>query len=82
MGSTSGGPQRNSQFRPPKPGAEFDGEIQHGTSYKFDNSQLGVVDKDGRAGVSSSSAYEHAFLQLQRQECFEINKRKDENLKS
>jgi Ca2+-binding EF-hand superfamily protein len=35
--------------------------VQTGQSYKF-SSSFGVADKDGRPGVSSSTAYEHAFL--------------------
>jgi hypothetical protein len=76
------GPQRDPKFRAPQPGAAFDGEIQNGTSYKFNNTQLNVVDSNGHAGVSSSTAYEHAFLQLQLQESFELIKRKDDNLKN
>ena len=53
-----------SNWRPPNPHPSIDGEVQTGQSYKF-SSSFGVTDKDGRPGVSSSTVYEHAFLQLQ-----------------
>jgi hypothetical protein len=53
------------KYRPPMPGQPgFDGDIQNGLSYKFDNTSLGVVDQNGHAGISNSNAREHAFLQL------------------
>ena len=34
-----------------------------------------VHNKDGKQGISASNVYEHAFLQLQLKEVFEINHR-------
>ena len=63
------------QFRPPQPHDAFDGEINRGTSYKFSNTELAVHDKDGKIGINASHVHEHAFLQLQLKEAFEINHR-------
>lgn len=70
------------KYRPPMPHPGFDGDINNGTSFKFDNSNMHVVDKNGQPGIGSTNLYEHAFLQLQLQECLEIIKRKDESLNS
>lgn len=61
------------QFRPPQPHEAFDGTISKGISYKFNNSELPVNDKEGRVGINASNVKEHAFLQLQLKEAFEIN---------
>lgn len=66
------------QFRPPQPHEAFDGEINKGTSYKFSNTDMAVYDKDGKVGLSASHVYEHAFLQIQLKEVFEINHRQNE----
>ena len=63
------------QFRPPQPHEAFDGEIGGGISHKFNSSSLHVHNKDGKQGISASNVYEHAFLQLQLKEVFEINHR-------
>ena len=40
-----------------------------------------MADKDGRTGLGENQTrYDVAFLQLQLQECFELIKRKDEEL--
>ena len=53
------------QFRPPQPGDPFDGEINRGVSHKFSNTELNVLDRDGKIGINASHVHEHAFLQLQ-----------------
>ena len=71
------------QFKPPQPHQAFEGEISKGRTFKF-RSDLEVVDIEGHVGVTAKEAnvYENAFLQLQLMECFEINARKDENMKA
>ena len=66
------------QFKPPMPGQMFEGEIAYGISNKFGRSQINVVNKDGQRGLSESTVYEHAFLQLQLVETFEENDRLQE----
>ena len=63
------------QFRPPQPGEFFGDEIDKGISHKFGGTQIHVHDKDGKQGINASNVYEHAFLQLQLKEVFEINHR-------
>lgn len=50
------------QFRPPHPGEPFDGEINRGYSYKFDNSEIPLYDKSGKHGIRESNIFENAFL--------------------
>ena len=67
------------RFRPPQPNMGLDGEVTSGYSHKF-QAHLEVADKDGRTGLAEQNRYDVAFLQLQLQECFELNKRKDDEL--
>lgn len=68
------------RFRPPMPSMGIDGDVSSGYSHKFQQ-HLEVADKDGKAGLGDNQTrYDVAFLQLQLMECFELQKRKDEEL--
>ena len=72
----------NSRYQPPTPAQpNSDGYFAEGNSKEF-NSRLGLIGKDGQKFISDSNAHEHAFLQLQLQDCFEIIKRKDDELRN
>ena len=80
-GGNHGRVMNTGQFRPPTPGeGGFNGEINSGISHKFSNTQIPLHDKDGKVGISASHIYEHAFLQLQLKEVFEINHRLNKEL--
>ena len=69
------------QFRPPQAHEAFDGEINRGISFKFSNTEIPLEDKDGKNGISASHVYEHAFLQLQLKEVYEVNHRLEEQMR-
>lgn len=43
---------------------------------------MGVHSPDGQVGLNKSNVYEHAFLQLQLKETFELNSRLQSQMKS
>ena len=68
------------RFRAPVPSMGIDGDVSSGYSHKFQQ-HLEVADRDGKAGLGDQQTrYDVAFLQLQLMECFELQKRKDEEL--
>ena len=67
------------RFRPPSANVDYDGNVSHGHSYKFEQ-KLDVFDKNGRIGLPEVNKYDVAHLQLQIIESLELLRKKDENM--
>ena len=62
------------QFKPPFPEGIQDGQISKGYTFKF-QTEIPVIDKDGKIGLRESYITEHAFLHLQLIEVMHINEK-------